>query len=324
MLEVRTWAELDRSQRLGVASLLWSEGDFPGYSANLHAHRSRGQFFQRYRALVAVEGGEVLGHAGAIRVSFRTSRRSQVVCGISDVVVRPDATRRGIASRLLRRAHADARREGLDWSFLWTRRSWGAHRAYEKLGYFDLYSFASAVRPPRDRGRRGRGVRGFRLRAAETADLDRMEGILAAASRPRLGFTDRDPHSFRDRVTLGWRALGDFRVLEAAGRAVGYLELQLDAGNAIVRECVVTGPQFARPLLRILEATAGPRWIGLANSSFVADQKALLRHRGYRIADAHHAVLMADPISRRGARERAELGATAADPRFFVQRGDLF
>jgi len=319
-MEIVDWSRLTAAQRTGLATLLWSEGDLPGYAVGINSYRRRRRTYQDYRARIALEEGRVVGHLGTVRVPFRTARRSQTICGICDVVIRPDATRRGFATRLLRRAHAEARAEGLDWSFLWTRRSWGAHRAYEKLGYFDLYSTPTAVRPPRAAAPRTSA----RLRVARRSDLPRVERLLSRASADRLGFVPRFPDSFRHRLALGWRTLEGVRLLELRGESVGYADVQVDPVNTIVRECVLVRPGLADAMLDGLEQVSPGRWIGFAHSSFISDHASELEGRGYRIFPTHHAVLMAAPLTPRGRRERAEIVRTVADPRFFVQRGDQF
>ncbi len=322
MTRIQTWPQLSASQRAGVAALLWSEGDTPGYAAVVNEYRAGRRRYSDYRALVATDAGGVVGHLATVRARFRSDQRTQTVCGVCDVVVRPDTTRRGIATELLRRAHREARGEGLDWSFLWTRRSWGAHRVYERLGYRDLYSFPTAVLPPRSRPRvPGPGAR---LRRARPGDLDRLDRLLAVATRDRLGFVERFPRSFRHRIALGWRTVDAVQVLEMGRRPRGYTEIQLDPFSCVAREIVIDDPQNLSRMLDAIEAYGGTRWIGMACSSFVSDARSPLEQRGYRILPSHHAVLMGCPLTARGRDEAGELQRTFVDPRFFVQRGDLF
>ena len=324
VIQIQEWAQLSRSEREQVAALLWSEGDSPAYSARLNGYPRTGPRFQNYRAWVAVDRGRVLGHVGTIRTRFRTTRGSREVCGISDVVVRPDATRRGIATGILQHALTQAQNEGLTWSMLWTRRSWGAHRAYEKLGFRDIYSPTTAVRAPSERAPPRSSRTGVRLRSVRRSDLPWMEGCLARATHGRLGFVPRDANSFRDRTALGWWALTDYRILVSRRTDLGYLIAPVDRWNVLVREAVVSSPRSRSRMLDALGALAGDRWVGVATTTFTRDSAREMRDRGYRLLPSHHAVLMACPLDRTAGRELPLLRATTTDKRFSCHRGDMF
>ncbi|MCI4370905.1 MAG: GNAT family N-acetyltransferase, partial [Thermoplasmata archaeon] len=140
-----------------------------------------------YFAVYAVEDGQLLSRIETLDLPFRGHHGTQRVVGVSDVVTRPDAVGRGLARTLLREVHRRAVPQGRTWSFLWTHRSWGAHRLYESLGYEDVYSPPSALGPFPSR-RRGRRTVGYRVTRERSRTGKRLERILTRSTLGRLGF----------------------------------------------------------------------------------------------------------------------------------------
>lgn len=315
-MEIREFAELSPRQRQWAATLEVSDGGPPSTAERLARAR-----FLRYTSLYAVVDGVPLARVGSSRVPFRTKEGDQTVLGVADVVTRPDALRRGYASRLLRATHRRARAEGLRWAVLWTRRSWVAHGAYERLGYRDVYGPPIAAHRSRAGPHRPAGL--LRARPARRGDGALLERLLAEASRDRIGFVPRPAGWFDAALALGWRSVDQYRILYQGRRPVGYVVVHVDRFDLTSREIVVTDPALHHPLLNWLEALAGGRWIGLNASTFLRDAADELRAHGYLTIPFGHGVMMARPLGRASDRDGSAFRAAVDDPRFWLQGSDM-
>jgi GNAT superfamily N-acetyltransferase len=306
-----------------LATLAPTDGDAPQGIEFIRRARRAKLPASDYYAVYAVEDGKVLSRVESLQLPFAGVARREVVVGISDVLTRPEGIGRGLARGLLDEVHRRERRRGRRWSFLWTRRSWGAHRLYESMGYEDVYSYCSAVAEPSTSARR-RAVRNYRLSPENSATGIRLERLLAEGTSGRLGFVPRAPDSFRTRFLLGWRKPGSHRLLFRGERAVGYAHVSDESRwNLSVNEVVVTEPTDREPMLERLEGLAGRRRLTFQATTFVRDAGALLLARKYQILPMSHAVLMAkDLTSRRPV--GSELRSVFTDPRFSCHRGDMF
>src|SRR5579871_6345041 len=161
-MQILEWGDLTEDQRAEAALIDWSDWNGPALVGLLHDPWLHGRPYQGYTSLVAVEGGRVLARVGTVRVSFRDRSGADPVLGVADVITDPRRLREGLATRLMEEVHRRARSDGLRASFLGTRVSWGAHRAYEKLGYRDVYSPPRSLRSaPRGPGRCAQVVAGM-------------------------------------------------------------------------------------------------------------------------------------------------------------------
>jgi GNAT superfamily N-acetyltransferase len=320
-VRIREYAELTPRQRRVATGVEFSDSDPPSTLERLDRVRVRGKRFLRYESLHAVERGVPVARAGSVRIRFVTDRGEEVVCGVADVVTRADAVRRGYATALLEETHQRARAEGIRWAFLWTRKSWGAHRAYERLGYRDVYSPELALRRGTVRSRRGQGtVTGRVARRSDAALLDRL---LAAAAEDRTGFSRRPEGWFGAVFRLGWRTPTIYRVLSENGRPIGYLQATADRFDVVVREVVLARPDLYPRALDYVESLARDRWIGFASTTFVRDARTEFARRRYDRVPGAHAVLMAAPLAPVPAREWAALRRTIAGRRFWLHAGDM-
>lgn len=326
-MKTKTWPELSPQERQSLPALYVLDGGDTWDDEFLREIHRGPTAFVPYHAVYAVEGGEVLATVQVIRFPFavRPAGRVLPASGLDYVVTRPDHLRKGLATRLIREVHRREIAAGRRWIFLWTRRSWGAHRAYEKLGYRDVYTPPYALRrvpsapaPP--------APSGYRLRKAKVRDAGLLESILDGCSRGRLGFVPRYRGSFRTRFRLRWCLPQDVRVLLHRGRPVGYVHATRSLRALHVHEAVVP-PAHAQAMLTALERSARGRWLVIGRTNFVVDQRELLRARGYRSYPGTHATLMARPLRR--SKEKAapgwrELRGTFSDPRFSLHAGDCF
>jgi GNAT superfamily N-acetyltransferase len=306
-----------------LAAFAVSDGDPPQDIRLIRYLQRRGHPASDYWGVYAVEDGEVLSRVETLQLPFTGRIGRQTVVGISDVLTRPPGVGRGFARALLREVHRREIARGRAWSFLWTHRTWGAHRLYEELGYEDVYS------PPHALRRIGRDARreppgGYRWTEARSSDAGRLERLLHAATDGRLGFVPRSPGSTRTRFLVGWRKPENYRILTAASRPVGYAYVADDSRwNLTVNEVIVTSPDHGAAMLSSLEGSARGRWLTFQGTSFVRDSEAFLRDYGYSVFPASHVVLMAKPLVARAVRAE-DLRTVFEDPSFSNHRGDMF
>ncbi len=315
-MEIREFAELSPSQRRWTAAIELADGG-PASTLDRFA-RSR---YASYCSLFAVVDGVPVARVGSTRPRFRTRREELTICGVADVVTRPDALRRGWATRLLQETHRRARAEGLRWSFLWTHRSWGAHRLYEKLGYRDVYGAPVATRRPTSVPRSSGSD--LRARVARGSDGPRIERLLADASRDRVGFARRAPGWYDAMLRGGWRSAEQHRLLYRDRRPIGYVTLSVDRFDVQSWEVVVTDPSAHGPVLDWLGTVAAKRWIGLRATTFLRDAAGEIARRGFDTLPRDHRVMMARSLGPTSEREWDELRASIDDPRFWLQGGDM-
>ncbi|HKV90538.1 MAG TPA: GNAT family N-acetyltransferase, partial [Thermoplasmata archaeon] len=305
-----------------LAAIRWLDHETPQDLPFVRRLRRSGFPASAYFGVYSVERGQILGHVETLALPYRSGSTPETVLGIADVLTHPDALGHGHARRLLEHVHAREAAAGKRWSFLWTHRSWGAHRLYETLGYRDVYSPPSALRRVGRSGRRPVPT-GYTWRRASVRDLRVLERLHASATKDRLGFGPRWRGSFRLKHEVGWRPIGDHRLLRKAGEAVGYAYVTGSVENLAPHEVIVAGPEHAGPMLAALEGEAAGRWLTFRTTTFVADEWTRLERRGYALYRSAHEVLMARAlVEPPGAgRDPAEV---AADEAYASQRGEMF
>jgi GNAT superfamily N-acetyltransferase len=289
----------------------------------LIASQRRGFPRPPYQSLYAVESGELLSQVDVICLTLTTTEGRFSVPGIANVATRPMAQRRGCAGALLAEVHRREAARGARWSFLWTHRSWGAHRLYERLGYVDLYSPpASLKRVPASASRKL--PKGYRWRVVQRAAAPRLDRILQRATGGRIGFVPRFSGSFRARFAMGWKNPENLRILLHGSSEVGYAYLSYsDPWSLSANEVVVLGAEHHAPMVRALEATARGRWLALETTTFVSDAAPVLRSRGFSTYPSTHRTLMGKPLEG-GDRRPALWKTTFHDPLFSNHHGDMF
>lgn len=306
-----------------LSALRWLDGESPQDLAFVRRLQRAGFPATKYFGVYAVENGEVLAHVETLALPYRSGPGLPgTVLGIADVLTQPDALGRGLARRLLVHLHRREAAQGREWSFLWTHRSWGAHRLYERLGYRDVYSPPSAVRKLPSAASR-RLPRGYSWRRAAVRDLGLLERLLGESTEERLGFVPRWKGSFRLKDRLGWRPVRNHLILGYEGAAVGYASVTRDLESVAAHEVVVRESAHARAMLAALEREASGRWLTFGSTSFVAEFAPILTERKYALHSMTHVTLMARPL-RAGARSGPDPAKVAADPAYSCHRGDQF
>ena len=306
-----------------IASLPAQDGDPPMGIDQIRSARRAGLPFSPYYAVYAVEDGRILARVETSWFTFTGPEGPQTVAAVCDVLTRPTEGRRGCAGALLTDVHRRETEAGHEWSFLWTHRTWGAHRLYERMGYADVYSPPVALRVIPKRPRAERADPG-NWTVARRTDATLLEEMLARATRGRLGFVPRPPGSYAARFRLGWRSPRNHRILRSGSEAIGVAHLAgANPSSLVVNEVVVTAPEHLGPMLDALEQEAAGRWLMLETTTFIPDAGPILRERGYAVYPASHRTMMARPLvgAPRGSLDPAEI---CRDPAFSNHRGDMF
>jgi len=319
-IRVETVASLRGALSTSFGLLGWSDHDPPLGREELHR---QGLPWAPYVGLVAIDEDAVLASVLVERHPWTGPTGTTRIAGVTGVVTRPDATGQGLATRLLRAVHRREAAAGIGLALLWTRRTWGAHRLYERLGYRDVYSAPSAVRAPRSAAVRRPGP-AYRWRRATAGDAAHLERLHGAASEDRFGFTPRYPGSFRLRFVFGRRKPADYHLLFLGPRAVGYFYATEGQWYVTVVEGVLRGRAHAATFLDGIEAFARHRWLGFGSTTLASDLRPELLDRGFDYVSSSHATLMARPLSSTRESSVESVRGVVTDPRFCCHRGDVF
>lgn len=322
-MQILGWDELTNDQRTQAGLLDWSDWESPGQTQLLHEPWVHGRPYQDYSSLVVVERGRPLARVGVIRVALRDHEGTVPVLGVSDVITDPSELRRGLATRLMVEAHARARADGISTSFLSTRRSWGAHRGYEKLGYADVFSVRLALRAI-PRPARTTSDERVRVRRGRKSDVRTYQRILDAASVGRVGFIPRSKGSFDVRLRLRWSDPKDYLVVSKGGETVGYALTRTGLREVTCREAVPARPEFRGALLDGVERYARGKLLAFGTTTFLSDAASEFARRGYHRRDRGHWVLMAHALRGSASSELGRLRSLFQDPALFLHQPDTF
>ncbi len=101
--------------------------------------------FRRDLALVAEEGGKIVGHVQLVVRRLRVGVAYVDTGGIANVSTHPEYRRRGIATSLMKLALEVCRKFGLALSSLLTEYGSAGYRVYRSLGYADTFTFYEFV-----------------------------------------------------------------------------------------------------------------------------------------------------------------------------------
>jgi len=296
---------------------------FGGFAdrANIDAWRHRTSAFAEYTGLFALDRGSVVGQTFVRRIAYTFPHGTETVSGIAAVSTRLDHARAGVARRLLEEVHRREREAGIRYSTLWTNRSWGAHRLYEKLGYRDIYNPSWAVRVVTS-GRPGRRPGG--VRPGRRSDLSEMDRLHREYAKGRWGFVER-PRRFLSVAA----ATGDFRpeeesiVVRGRDGLSGYAHLTATHSRIISGELVAMSSSARRSLVSALEGRVRSGVVAFRDG-VVDDLGSLLAGRGYEVAPAGWFGLMATSLDRKRSRAQLSREFGTTDPRFLCLGGDRF
>ena len=284
--------------------------------------RQRSNALADYVGVFAVDAGHVVGQTLVKRLPYTFPDGTEIIGCVASVGTRPDRARHGVARRLLEEVHRRERESGIRFVALWTNRSWGAHRLYERLGYRDTYAFPWAVRPPR--ARRTPPGRPSHVGPATASDLAEIERFHDRENADRLGFCRRPPRTLRLAVTVGDIDPGrELLVARSAGRIVGYATVRSNSVRSLCGELVAANRAAAADLVRAVELRAGTNAVAFQQTP-VTDHLRLLRARGYATLLDGWYVFMTLALDGAWNVRSAIATFRPDDPRFVCCEGDRF
>lgn len=91
-----------------------------------------------YFAIYGVENGEVLGQVGILIDEIKTTNGKEKIGYLWGICTKPEAFRKGVATKLIEEANMRLLKSGVKYSFMGAQTSLIAHILYKKLGYSDL------------------------------------------------------------------------------------------------------------------------------------------------------------------------------------------
>jgi len=283
--------------------------------------RRRTSVFADYVGIFALEAGTVVGQTFVLRIPYSFRHGTETVTGIAGVATRLDHARTGVARRILEEIHRREIEAGIGYATLWTNRSWGAHRLYEKLGYRDIYAPPWAVRVPPARLPRALGRS---VRPGNRSDLKAIEELHRRSTHGRWGFTQRPPNFARVAVAAGdLRPREEILVAHTHGRLSGYAVIDMNPYRVIFGELVATSNPVRTRLALSIEARARNKPVSFRDGA-VEDMHSWLSGRGYSIATAGWFGLMAMSYGRERSRGQLEREFGTRDTRFVCHDGDYF
>ena len=283
--------------------------------------RRRTSSLADYVGIFAVDGETVVGQTFVLRVPFTFPHGTEMVSGLAAVSTRLDYARAGIARRILEEVHRRERESGIRYSTLWTNRSWGAHRLYEKLGYRDVYDPPLAIRVPTSAPRRqlGRGIR-----RGKRSDLAEVEAAHARVGEGRWGFATRHRGFARVAAAAGeLRPHDELLVSGRSGKISGYAMVDANSHRVICGELVAASASERASLAAAIEQRAGVVPTAFRDSA-VPELGGWLHRRGYASTPSAWFGLMACELGRDRTRSSIVREMGTEDPRFLCMTGDRF
>jgi hypothetical protein len=169
-------------------------------------------------AVYAQLEGTLAGQVGVFRLPIITTQGPDEVGGVWAVNAHPDFNRRGIASRLIKEAHARMRSAGLRFSTLGTTRYRTAHLLYRKMGYEDLFQATNTLIRHTDIPKESH------LQAEQTDNegLTLADELFEQAASGYLGFSRRHKSFLPMMVAIGDVGEDDIWLLRQNDELVGY------------------------------------------------------------------------------------------------------
>lgn len=185
-------------------------------------------------AVYAVEGGDVLGQIGILRLPMISTLGREDVGGIWAVSTHPQYAGRGITSSLLDEAHARMRDAGLRFSTLGTNRYHMTYKLYRQHGYVETNVWASAM------ARWETAHQPTRLRAQPLGPegYDFVDQTFLEIAQDYLGFAWR--HIPFDRLRRVVNP-GDIWILKENNLVIGYALTQMDQTLLKITNLVLRG-----------------------------------------------------------------------------------
>ncbi len=321
-MQIRTFDELTDSLEAdrALVHLAGFGGIFPAEQVRLMRRTTRN--LADYGGVFAVEHGRLVGQIFVLRIPSAFPDGPAIVGGIAAVATAPDRARSGIARRLLTEVHRRESEAGIDFTALWTNRSWGAHRLYEKLGYRDVYFPPWAIqriRYPSPHGADRAAVRPGRI--SDLAAIDRLHDDLA---RERLGFYRRPPRFSDTERRLGNLSPKDaLLVVRRRGALLGYAHVGGGPSRPVCGELLSATARARRALLAGVHRRARGNAVAFQNS-VVPDTPELRTGRSSAVLPTTWYGLLGCRLGRSWSQREAVRAFATDDRRFLCLAGDKF
>ncbi len=246
-------------------------------------------------AIYAMEEGSLLGQVGVYRLPIVTIDGPEEVGGICAMCAHPAHSRRGVGSLLIEEAHARMRAAGLRFSALGTSRQWVAHPFYQKHGYQEFASFASAL-AARETALRFED-RELRSEQAVLENLAAADALFRQAAAGKTGFARRHEPFLSMMVEVGdIFGLDHLRLLRNGKDLVGYAVVRdSDAVFKVEDILLFDGTGIPDATTALLREVRAPYVLLTVNkdSHHIAD----LRRAGFRVTYATYDTTMVKPMA---------------------------
>jgi predicted acetyltransferase len=300
------------------ASTNWMPVDFKDWEKV----RRSGYPASDYFAVYAVEGNQVLSAVRTIRLPYTmASGRQEIISGIVGVVTRREASRRGLARKLLQEVHQREADVGSKLAVLQTGYGNVAYNLYLSMGYVDVFSVKLAMKRLGPGGSKRRSP-GFEVRPVKLTDTETIERLHFDATKGRVGFSPRPKGYLRAMFRLGLVEPNSYRLILSERKPVGYFHLRRGRGWFDLDEVVTSNEIDLKSTLSLLEAEAGQGWI-ILYSTFVNDSLVELKRRGYLFNEHTYSGFLARPLGDKGSSNvRKEMGVDSGS--FTCQFLDYF
>ncbi len=104
----------------------------------MEKRRNDDRYAPEFGLFAVTDDGTVIGGVFLMQIQTKTLKGKLTVGGINAVATRPGYQRKGVMTTLMNRCHRYFAERQIDYSFLTTSQTLGAHSMYKKLGYEDI------------------------------------------------------------------------------------------------------------------------------------------------------------------------------------------
>ncbi len=234
--------------------------------------------------LYAVENNKLLGTTGILfpRAKFDTGIKK--VGGIRNVCVRPSVKEKGVATKLINKAHELIEEEGVRYSFLMTDMSGKGHNLYKKLGYVNVYAYPSAFK------RLGGEKKTVETKRCQNSEW--MRKLYTENVEGLNGLIVREPDFWHMADARGWPDNDHVKVFYKDNEPIGYASVRERRKLLECKEVAAAQGKLPQLLTSLEELTPKKNLvIKFANPN----HQETMREMGYTIThDMWHVVMVND------------------------------
>lgn len=184
-----------------------------------------------YFALYAVEQEKVLSQVGVSTVNTRSANGIEKIGYIWGVCTRPNAARKGMASRLMEEAHSRLVTDEIRYSFLGTGKSLVAYALYRELGYKDFQDLCWGVK-----GCKPASGSKTEITYSSTTTEETIAEMFSKYSKDLLGFVNRPKNFVQVKKAWGWPSINMIGIFQEDHKPIGYLLASREGKYIRIRE----------------------------------------------------------------------------------------